>query len=138
MSSLNIDSAPRKTHSPIRSLFEFLTDFRNFQSVLPADRVADFKATEQSCSFTVPGVAALKVQLEKKEPHSLILYHITGPANSVLKLSVVFAGDAAAPGTCDVQMAAHINPFLKAVAEKPLRNLVNTIAQKISELEINS
>ena len=136
MASLNLDSAPRKTHSTIESLYNFLTDFRNFPAVLPAEKIADFQADEQSCSFVIQGIAALKVQLENKVPNSEILYNITGPANSMIKLTVLLTGEPDQPGTSDVQMAAHLNPFLKAMAEKPLRTLVNTIALKISELEI--
>lgn len=137
MSSLNLDSSPRKTKSDISSLYGFLTDFRNFEKVLPADRIADFRAGENDCSFVVQGIAALKVSLESKLPDREIRYQIAGPANSVIKLAVLFTGEAGKPGNCDVQMAAHLNPFIKAMAEKPLRSLVNTIAQKISEIELN-
>lgn len=138
MASLNIDSAPRNTKSSVDALYNFLTDFRNFSEVLPADRIADFRATENECSFVVQGIAALKVALEDKEPHGRINYNITGPAGSVIKLVLLFSGNAGQSGTCEVQMAAHLNPFLKAMAEKPLRTLVNTIAQKVSEIEIST
>lgn len=137
MSSLNLNSTPRKTKSDISALYDFLTDFRNFEKVLPADRIADFRAGENECSFVIQGIAALKVNLEEKVPAKEIRYHIAGPANAVIKLVVVFDGEPGNPGTCDLQMAAHLNPFLKAMAEKPLRTLVNTIAQKISELELH-
>ncbi len=119
----------------MQSLYSFLIDFKNFPQVLPAEKISDFKLTEDGCSFNIQGIAALKVALEKKILNREVVYHITGPARSELRLQVLFSGDESLPGNSEVIMAAHLNPFLKAMAEKPLRTLANTIAEKLADLK---
>jgi hypothetical protein len=136
VSALNYHSPSRPTRSESKALYELLSDFKNFPKVLPADKISDFKLTDEGCSFNIQGIAALKVVFEKKMPHSEIIYHITGPAKTDLHLQVLFARHDGI-NTAEVHMAAHLNPFIKAMAEKPLRTLVNTIGEKLSELDAN-
>jgi hypothetical protein len=135
VSALTYHSPARPTRSESKALFNFLSDFRNFPKVLPADRISDFKVTDEGCSFNIQGIAALKVRFEKKTPHSEIVYHITGPAKTDLRLQVLLATNGSAH-SAELHMAAHLNPFLKAMAEKPLKSLVNTIAEKLSDLDM--
>ena len=136
MSALNYHSPSRPTRSNAKALYELLSDFNNFPKVLPADKISDFKLTPDGCTFNIQGIAALKVVFEKKTPFSEIVYHITGPAKTDLHLQVLF-GLHEGKSTAEVHLAAHLNPFIKAMAEKPLRTLVNTIGEKLSELDVN-
>lgn len=137
MSALHFNSAPRENHSANRELFEFLTDFRNFSLILPADRVSDFKLTDEGCVFNIQGVAALKAKIESQSPHSEIIYLITGPARTELHLRVHFI-KADNKEKSEVELAAHLNPVLKMMAEKPLKSLVNTIGEKLAALNLQS
>jgi hypothetical protein len=135
LSALNYHNPPRPTRSSSIALFELLSDFKNFPKVLPSDKISDFKLFDEGCSFNIQGIASLKVVFEKKIPHSEIVYHITGPAKTDVHLQVLFATHDG-KNTSEIHLAAHLNPFLKAMAEKPLKTLVNTISEKLSDLDV--
>lgn len=136
MSVLHFHSPPRANHSSSRALFELLSDFRNFPQILPMERISEFKAEQGTCTFNIQGIAALHVNIESASPFKEIMYRITGPAKSELKLLMKLTGDEG-KGTNELELAAHLNPFLKVMAEKPLKTLVATIAEKVAELNIN-
>ena len=54
-----------------------------------------------------------------------------------LKLKVLFTEDSITGGTCKVELSGDLNPIIKAMAEKPLTQLVNTMSLKLSELKIS-
>ena len=50
-----IESRVGTINSNESKIFDFVADFTNFKSVIPADQVSDFEATKDECSFQLPG-----------------------------------------------------------------------------------
>jgi hypothetical protein len=138
VSSFTIESEINRTSSPIRNIFEFLIDFKNFGSILPQDKVDNFIAHDDGCSFNIKGITTLTVKLEEKKPYEYILYKSEGLAKFNFNLKAELAGEVDKPGQCKIILMAEMNPFIRAMAEKPLRDIVNTMATKLSQLDISS
>jgi hypothetical protein len=137
VAAFTIESETNTTQSSIRSLFEFLTDFKNFSSILPEDKVENFKYSENECSFNIKGITPMTIKLAEKDPCHFILFTSDGLAKFNFKLKVMFAGEPEKPGSCNVHLIGDLNPFIKAMAEKPLTNLVNTMSLKLSHLKLS-
>lgn len=137
MAFFSIPSSELKASSTNKQLFEFLTDFKNFESILPEDKVDGFTCDENSCSFNIKGITPLKVVLESKIPYSKIVFNSTGLAKYNFNLEVNLKGEATEIGECKVQLSGDLNPFIKAMAEKPLTQLVNSMNQKLAGLKLN-
>jgi hypothetical protein len=136
VAAFTIVSDTNKTVSSIKNLFEFLSDFKNFASILPEDKVENFQFTEDRCSFNIKGITPMTIKLVQKEPYGLILFSSDGLAKFNFSLKVQFMGEADKPGECKVDLLGDLNPFIKVMAEKPLGNLVNTMSLKLSQLTI--
>jgi hypothetical protein len=120
----------------LKELYDFLTDFKNFASILPKDKVENFQHTADSCSFTIRGITALTIKQISKMPYSSVKFQSEGLAKFNFILEAKFIGEADKPGQCQIELLADMNPFIKVMAEKPLTGLVNTMAQKLAALEI--
>lgn len=136
MATFSIPSEKHSTVSSLKSLFEFLSDFKNFKSILPEDKVEDFKFETNQCSFTIKGVTALTVKLVERHPYSYILYTSEGLGKFNFNLKVFFDGEAGQTGICHVDLSGDMNPFILSMAQKPLQALVNTMSLKLSQLEL--
>lgn len=123
--------------STTRQLFEFLTDFKNFASILPEDKADNFTYNESSCSFNIRGITPMTVKLKNKIPFSLIEFSSEGLGKFNFELKVVFEGMPDACGTSQITLSGDLNPFIKAMAEKPLTALVESMNRKLSELKLN-
>jgi hypothetical protein len=132
MAIFNITSDSLQTTSPHTDLYNYLVDFNNFKAILPEDKVENFIASADSCSFTIKGVTSLTVKRIEAIPHSKIVFESEGLAKFNFKLRVNFMKN----GSCNVDLEGDMNPFIKAMAEKPLTQLVNTMAVKLSQLKV--
>jgi hypothetical protein len=137
MAAFSIPSSELKASSSCKSLFVFLTDFKNFKSILPEDKAENFTCDENSCSFVIKGITPMKVVLVDKQPYAKILFHSDGLGKFNFNLEVNFIGEENEIGNCKIELSGDLNPFIKTMAEKPLTALVNSMNQKLSELKLN-
>ena len=138
MAEFTITSDVQPTKATLKQLYNFLTDFKNFKSILPEDKVENFEYNSEGCSFTIRGITALKIKLISKVEYTSVKFQSEGLAKFNFILEAKFIGEAEKPGECNVELFADMNPFIKTMAEKPLEGLVNTMAQRLSKLEITS
>lgn len=138
MAEFVIKSDTHNTKSVISDLYNYLIDFSNFKNILPEDRVENFTYTSNECSFTINGITSLKVKIADKIPFSKIKFQSEGLAKFNFELEVVFSGLPQVAGECYINLTGDLNPFIKTMAEKPLTQLVNTMALKLSQLQITN
>jgi len=69
-------------------------------------------------------------------PYESILFSSDGLAKFNFSLNVQFIGQPDAAGECKIDLLGDLNPFIKAMAEKPLTGLVNTMSLKLAQLAV--
>lgn len=114
------------------NLFKCLINFNNFEHLMP-EQVNDWESTEDSCSFNLSGMATVNMTIAEKTPNSQIKITSTGkPIDFDLIIELNEQGS-----NCEAQiiLEANLNPMLKMMAEKPLRNFINLLASKLKELK---
>jgi hypothetical protein len=138
LAEFTIISDTKPTKSTIKDLYDFLSDFKNFASILPEDKVENFQYAGDTCSFTIRGITSLTIKLISKTPHSSIKFQSEGLAKFNFILEAKFIGEAEKTGECQIELLADMNPFIKIMAEKPLKGLVETMTLKLSQLEVKN
>lgn len=120
------------------AVFNYLADFRNFDHLIPHDKVSDWQATENSCSFRISGMADINMEFVSKDPHSELVISSTGktPISFKMRIFIDKADETTSEGR--IIMEADLNPMLKLMAERPLQNFLNMLASKMPELPIQS
>jgi carbon monoxide dehydrogenase subunit G len=136
LAAISIKSQEHSTRSSIKSLFEFLSDFKNFKDLLPEDKVENFRVEGDTCSFNVRGITPLRVKIIGTTPFSSIKYFLEGFSKYTFTLEAVFTGAPENTGQCRVEMHGDLNPFIKMMAEKPLEQLANTMSKRLAEMKL--
>ncbi|MEI8137934.1 MAG: hypothetical protein WCH21_11465 [Bacteroidota bacterium] len=137
MAAFTIISETNTTHSSLKILFEFLSDFKNFAAILPEDKVDNFKFIETECSFNIKGITPMKIKKVDSKPYEFVLFSSEGLAKFNFSLKAFFIGEPLQKGQCKIELMGDLNPFIKSMAEKSLINLTNTMSLKLSQLIIN-
>ncbi|MBL7936751.1 MAG: hypothetical protein JNM51_13180 [Bacteroidia bacterium] len=132
MAHFSILSETHPTQSTTDSLFDFMGDFNHFKHLLPEDKIDNFQCTADQCSFGIKGLMPLTIKIKERLPKSRITFETTGVAKFVFTLHIHLLENQQA----NVELEGDINPFIKAMAEKPLKELVNTMSSKLSALNI--
>mgnify|MGYP001046667924 FL=1 len=107
-------------------------DFNNFKHLLPEDKIQNFECTAEQCSFAIKGLMPLTIKIKERLPKSRITFETTGIAKFVFTLHINLLEN----NTSNVELEGDMNPFIKAMAEKPLRELVNTMSSKLAALSV--
>jgi carbon monoxide dehydrogenase subunit G len=115
-----------------KEVYDFLSDFNNFQKLMP-DQVVDWKSTADECTFTIKGMATLGMKIIEKVPNKLIKVEKNGSAPFDFTMSCMIDD---LQQQCAVQLAfdADLNPMMKMMASKPLTNFLNILVNKLKEL----
>lgn len=132
MSYFSLISQTHTTQSSSDVLYDFMGDFNNFKHLLPEDKIENFECTTEQCSFGIKGLVPLTIKIKERVPKSRITFETLGLAKFVFTLHIHFLPNQQS----NVQMEGDMNPFIKVMAEKPLLELINTMASKLAALTV--
>ena len=120
-------------HNNNQHIFEFLTDLTNFYNLLPAE-IKDWKATPNTCSFSIDGAGTLGFEIFEKDPFHTIRYKDFG--NVPFHYDLVVQMKTVDDSSTEVQLIfeADINAMLKMMLKKPLTNLLNLMIDKMETI----
>ncbi|MGB1075261.1 MAG: hypothetical protein ACPGYK_03670 [Flavobacteriales bacterium] len=113
------------------ALLEFSGNPMNLESLLPADKISNFQATETELNFTLPGGIRIVLGVEPGEKPGVIRYVSKKGTPIRFHLDIHFEPSASGMTQGQIVCEADLNPFTKMMAEKPLQALFDHIAQAL-------
>ncbi|CAN5461117.1 hypothetical protein BH11BAC2_BH11BAC2_23910 [soil metagenome] len=119
-----------------KEVFMFLSDFNNIGKLMPS-QVVNFETDGTTCRFTIQGMATLGMSYASRTPNTEVVMtrHEKAPFdfNLICKINELTAS------STELQLFfdADLNPFLKMMAEKPLRNFLNLLLDRYKEIAGN-
>jgi carbon monoxide dehydrogenase subunit G len=128
-----IESKQVAIAKPASEVYAFLQDMNNFKPLLPQDRISEWTCDGTSCSFKVQGAATIGLALDGGTPNSLVKMKSTDRAPFPFTLQVNLKEDGGTTQAWQV-FEAELNPIIKMMVEKPLKNLFDHIADKMVAL----
>lgn len=125
-----IESKKVGIRKPAGELYAFLQDMNNFRQLLPEGRISEWQSDGRSCSFKVQGAATIGLELDGGEEPSLLKLKATARSPFPFTLDV-FLQEEGGITTAWQEFNADLNPFIKVMVEKPLKNLFDHIADRM-------
>jgi len=127
-----IESTPAVAKASIQEVFSFLRDVSNLYHLLPLDKIKDWEASSEYCSFKVQGGIIIPMEfLSDNQPNQLVLKSgVKSPFPFTLTVNLNQVEDQTEG---QLIFDAKVSKMIQLVAEKPLRNLFNTMASKLTE-----
>ena len=115
-------------------LYNFISDFKNFESLIPPDKVKNFLATEEECSFDVEYLGHTGLKIIEKEPYKLV--KISGNETEKNKFFLWIQIKEVQPGDSRVKVTLEVDlpPMMKMIASKPLQSFVDTLVDQMEKL----
>lgn len=116
-----------------KTIFSFLTNFNNFEKLMP-EQIINWVSDEDSCSFTIKGMAQLGMRINQKEPYSKIVIVADGKVPFQFELICLLNFVGLEQTETQFVFIADLNPMLKMMAKAPLENFVNLLVKKLKEM----
>lgn len=130
----NIESNKVTINASQEVVYTFLTDFNNIKELLPQDKISDWNATVDQCSFKIQNAAIIPLVKESVVPHNKI--NIKSGEKTPFPFTLEVFINPLDGGGCEAHMEfnGEINAFLKMMVVKPLTNLFNYMAKRMQEV----
>lgn len=128
-----IESKKVEINKPASELLVFLEDMNNFKQLLPEGRISDWQSDGKSCSFKVQGAATIGLEVAGSDGPDHLRLKATDRSPFPFTLDVRLAEQGGIT-TAWQEFNADLNPFIKMMVEKPLKNLFDHIAERMKEI----
>ncbi|KAF0129927.1 MAG: hypothetical protein FD155_2171 [Bacteroidetes bacterium] len=129
---MNISSNWKEIKGSTGQVYSFVSDLSNMGDLMP-EQVVNWKAEKDRCSFTVKGMTSLSLRIEEQIPGKRI--RLVPDGKSPFEFELLLHLREKTPQTSEsmVEIAAELNPMMAMMAKRPLQNLVDIIAEKLSQ-----
>jgi carbon monoxide dehydrogenase subunit G len=115
-------------------VYNFISNFDNFKSLIPDDRVKNFESTEDTCRFTVEGIGQVGLKIIEREPHKLIKISSDEQNSFDLLLWIQIKELAPSDSRIKITTEVKLNPMMATMVKKPLKNFVDTLVEQAENL----
>ena len=120
-------------------IYRVLSDLRNLEKVkdhIPEDKIRDFTIDEESVSFRVDPIGKVTFVVVEREQNKLVKFKSEKlPFDVFLWIQLVATADKETKLRMTVR--ADLNPFMKGLVEKPMKEVVDKIADALAQLPYN-
>ena len=116
-------------------IFHFLSDFKNFQDMIPADRINNFESSGDNCSFSVEGIGHIGLRIIEKDPNKLIKIGSDGKTPIEFQLWIQIKEAGQYDSRMKITIEPKVNAMMMGMVKKPLKSFVDSLidqAEKIS------
>ncbi len=114
-------------------VYNYLSDFRNLNSIIPEDKIKNWYAEENECEFTIDGFGKAGMKIIEKEPNKLIKLSSYKERlfdfNLWIQLKQIEENDT----RVRITLKAKLNPLMDAMVSKHLQKGVDTIVDKLAD-----
>lgn len=128
---VKIESKKVEIKRNVEFVYEYLADFTHF-SMVANDKIENFKATQDRCSFTIKGMTDMGLKIISRMPNeSITISNDTDvPSSMPLNFLIIFEFERVEPYITKVivKMELDANPMIAMMVKKPLEKFVNSLA----------
>ncbi len=129
-----IESKIGVVKQPAEKIFNFISNFNNFNQLIPEDKVKDFESSNDTCRFKVEGIGQAGLRIIEKEPHKLI--KISSDEETTFDLLLWIQIKEIEPGDSRLKITTEVNlnPMMATMVRKPLKNFIDTLIEQAEKI----
>lgn len=118
------------------NIFRVLSDLRNLHLVsglIPEDKIKDFVFDKDRVSFVVDSIGKVAFNVFEREPNKLVKFQSEKlPFN--IYMTIELAAQSETSTALKMVVESNLNPFMKGIVEKPMREAVDRISDALTKL----
>ncbi|MCI0522801.1 MAG: hypothetical protein L0Y37_04010 [Bacteroidales bacterium] len=114
-------------------LYTFLTDMRNFRSVVPEGIITDWQATEDTCSFRVENTGKVTVELNDAMPHTMVSYAAEMMLTGRVMVHVMIDYENGIRSGICLKAEVNMNPIVKMLVGDSAQKYLDAVVKVIEE-----
>ena len=130
---MHIETPKKTVQKSDKDIYEFLTDFKNFEQLMP-DTVAKFEILDNDTFvFALKGMPEIQLRRKEQIPHSKVAL---GAASDRLPFSLTVDITSLSETESDVQWSfeGEFNAMMAMMVKKPIGSFLETLSDKLGSI----
>ncbi|MBN2812713.1 MAG: hypothetical protein JXQ80_01480 [Bacteroidales bacterium] len=135
---LKLQSKTGKVKAKQEVVFAYVSDFRNFGHLLPADRLHDIEITGETLRFAVDGLGTVGLRMAEKHPNERVV--VKAIEGTAADFTFVIDLTMAEPHvtTVNIYLDVNLNMFLEMMARTPLQQFIDLMVDKLENVPFSA
>ena len=117
-----------------RKIYEFLADFNNFEQLIPADKIKNWKSDGESCSFTIDGIGSAGLRIIEKEEYKLIKVSSEGKSPISFLMWIQLKQKEENDTKVKITVDPQVNAMLMGMVKKPLKEFADMLIDRLEQI----
>lgn len=129
---IKTESNIREIHKEVGEVYQFLSDLRNLEAHIPREKLRDFSADADACSFTMDLLGHVSFRISERVPVKTI--RIAGDESNPFPFQFWVQLKESVPGHTLMKLTLHadVNMMMKLLLEPALKSGIEMVAEKIA------
>jgi len=131
---IKVESKVGRLRTDDDRIYSFLSNCNNFQQFTVNDKIKNWRADVDSCSFSVDGIGDVTFSIVERNPNNLVKFSIeNAQAENIflwVQLKNVNQGDTRVKLTAKLE----VNPVLRMFISKPLQQGLDKIVETLETI----
>jgi carbon monoxide dehydrogenase subunit G len=119
-------------------VFNFISDFRNFSHLLPAERLNDMEITGDTLRFSISGLGEIGLQLAERRPFSQLVVKAIEGTSADFTFWIHIAESIGNTSQVHIVLHARLNMFIEMMAKGPLQQFLDLMADKLETIKFDA
>jgi carbon monoxide dehydrogenase subunit G len=132
----NFVSRTGKLSCKPETVYNFITDIRNFKQFIPPGNIQNWQATDDNCSFQVPPIGSATIKITEKSPFSSVIFSGDALQKNDFTLNVHITENEKNLADVRLSLSADLNPFLKMMASDPIEKFLEMLISEMEKFEM--
>lgn len=128
-----LESEKKTVNKSQKETFEFLKNVENFEKLMP-DGIEKFEMlSEESFLFQLKGMPAIKLRLDRTEPHNLV---VLAAASDKLPFTLIGEIEAVEENSSRVQLIfeGEFNSMMAMMIKNPIKKFITTLSENLEKI----
>jgi len=133
---VKIESKIGSSAFPANIIYDFISDFNHFRNFIPIDKISDWKADTDTCSFNMSMLGNIALKITEKDPGKLIKI-TSDPAKSSYNFTlwIQIKEIAADESRIKLTIEPQLSKVMLSMAKTPLKNFIDSLVDEIEKFE---
>lgn len=125
------ESEIKQVNQSNEKIYKFISNFNNFESLIPQDKIKDWQSTEDTCKFSVEGIGDAGLRIVEKEDFTTVKYSTDGKVPFNFFLWIQLKQLAENDTRVKLTIKADLNPMMKMMVGKHVKKFLNMLGDAI-------
>ena len=132
---MEIESKIGKIGNSEEVVYLFLSDFNNFKSMVPADKVKNWTSTEDQCHFSISGMGETGLRIIERSPNKLIKITTEKGGSLDFLMWIQLKQMSEKDTRVKITLRAELNPMMVAVLKGPLKKFADSLIDQMASFQ---